>query len=514
MSPPIERLPRRVAAQLTEAGLGSSARVAVAVSGGVDSLVLLHALCTLQSAHPFAKLLALHVNHQLRSARSYRQDLQCIKRCLSSFDCPLIVCSVPRGFIMRYSKRKRISIEMAARELRYAQFRRIMRHYALDALLLAHHLDDQAETILMRLLQGEGVAGLQGIPPLREEQWHGSQLRYLRPLHAFSKKELINYAHQHHIRASLDSTNRSPRHLRNAIRRRLIPAIQFLFPGYRDSLQQLSQQLGEMLAYIKEQSTYQLLWEPLTALAYRIKWTHFCSAPRLLQFYSFYQLLNRSSPRRRIPRRFFDAALASLAEYGASENFRMIGIGYGIRLSLEGPWLYWRIEERLPAPLHYMARLSSVEEAPRPALIRIATPQLESSMRIVPPAGGNRSLSSVLLWFHCALVNDPLLIHIEIVGLSHQSSQSNKAGCLIINYRCILEDRMGQIALFALRQLAQAWSVGDVIADSRVASWRVSTHGEACREPTLPRPLQNMQQINGSLPDYGIGCGEKYEPAD
>ena len=491
MLPSIEELLHRVAAQLAAAGVGKSARVAVAVSGGVDSLVLLHVLCTLHRSHPFVELLALHVNHQLRSARSHQQDLRHIERCISLFKCPLVVRSLPRGLIKRWSQRKKISIEMAARELRYGQFRRVMHHYALNTLLLAHHLDDQAETVIMRLLQGEGVMGLQGIPLQREEQWHSSQLRYLRPFHTLSKRELINYANHHHIRVNFDSTNRVPRYLRNAIRHHLIPVIQPLFPRYLNSLHLLSQQIGEMVAYIKEQSISQLSWERVAPLVYRIKVAQFCRASPLLQLYSFYRLLNESSQRQRVPRRFFDSAIVSLTQHKHLEGVRTIGEGYGIRLSLEEQWLYWKIESAIPAPLHYTA-VFFPKAGEHSCLIRIVVPQIASTNRAISQHS-NKISSFALLWFHCGPLNDPLVINMNIVVLN------DKNGCPITEYRCIIKNKMDQIASFTFRQLAETWSVNKITANSQV-TWGVNTHGE---HSALPHALQGAQQFICSLPDYG-----------
>ena len=201
-------------------------RLGVAFSGGRDSLVLLDALHRLARGQtaagelPRFVLSAVHVNHGL-SANAADWARFCAAFCAER-ELPLEI--VELGQIDAAGE----GLEAAARRLRYAAFARCRT----DWLALAHHRDDQAETLLMRLLRGAGVAGAAGIPV---ERALAAQMpdapRLIRPLLDLPRSLLSDYAAQHGLRWIEDESNADCRHRRNFLRHRILPQLATAFPG-------------------------------------------------------------------------------------------------------------------------------------------------------------------------------------------------------------------------------------------------------------------------------------------
>lgn len=195
----------------------------VALSGGLDSSVLLYALVQLQQQGSLGKpLSALHINHGLQAGAA-RWQAHCEAIC-SEWGVPLHCESV--------TVRSEGSQENAAREARYRVFRE---RTGPDTLLLqAHHLDDQMETFLLRLMRGAGPAGLAAIPRQRTLGGESSACLF-RPLLEVPRSQLLDYA----LRAGLgwqeDASNRDQRHDRNYLRHTVLPLIEARWPGYRSS---------------------------------------------------------------------------------------------------------------------------------------------------------------------------------------------------------------------------------------------------------------------------------------
>ena len=211
------RLAERVSGFLDSFDLKGS-RVAVGLSGGLDSVVLLHLLNGLQERHGFT-LLALHVHHGL-SANADAWGTFCRRQCRSL------------GIPFRASKVKvakaRAGLEAAARAARYEAFRRL----DCEVLALAHHLDDQAETVLLNLLRGAGVRGASGMP---ERAQLGGKL-LLRPLLSVSRKEIERFAVDAQLEWIEDESNADEALTRNFIRRRVGPLLASRFPRWKESL--------------------------------------------------------------------------------------------------------------------------------------------------------------------------------------------------------------------------------------------------------------------------------------
>lgn len=193
--------------------------VLVAVSGGVDSMVLLHLLHGLSAAHGW-RLVVAHFNHQLRG-RSSDADERLMRREALRLG---LRCRVSRGDVCAVSKREGISIEMAARRLRHEFLARMARTVGARVIALAHHADDQVELFFLRLLRGAGSDGLAGM------RWSNpspvdARVKLVRPLLEVSKAALEEFARSEGIRWREDATNRSTDVLRNRVRHELLPLL-------------------------------------------------------------------------------------------------------------------------------------------------------------------------------------------------------------------------------------------------------------------------------------------------
>lgn len=213
------------------------ARVAVALSGGIDSMVLLDALHAVASRSPL-RLSALHVNHGL-SPRADRWAEFCVEQCALR-DVPLTIRRVDVG------RRRGQSLEAAARTARYDQL------LAADADLvaLAHHADDQAETLLLQLLRGAGPLGLAAMP--RHRPRNAASPALLRPLLDLPRATLAAYAKARALAWIEDESNADPRHRRNLLRLAVAPLLAGAFPGYPSVLVRAAEHQAETAALLDE----------------------------------------------------------------------------------------------------------------------------------------------------------------------------------------------------------------------------------------------------------------------
>ncbi|MCR4286977.1 MAG: tRNA lysidine(34) synthetase TilS, partial [Deltaproteobacteria bacterium] len=187
-------------------------RVIVAVSGGVDSVVLLHALIRLRKEYGL-KLTVCHLNHNLRGAGS-RKDLEFVKRLSRRHGLRFIGKTLEKGSL---KAKDGVSLQEAAREVRYWFLADALRKTGSKKLAIGHTLDDVAETVLMRLIKGSSLSGLSGIPACRGA--------IIRPLIQIPRAEVEDYAEKQGLRHCTDPTNLSPVYLRNSLRLELIPFI-------------------------------------------------------------------------------------------------------------------------------------------------------------------------------------------------------------------------------------------------------------------------------------------------
>ncbi len=208
--------------------LTPDATVIVGLSGGMDSMVLLD-LLTLSGY----QCVAAHCNFHLRGEESER-DAAFVKKWCIEIDIPFTSIDFDTT---QYASDRKISIEMAARELRYDWFEIIRRQYGAEAIAVAHHRDDSVETVLLNLIRGTGIKGLTGIMPKNK--------KVIRPLLCLTRTDIEEYISQRDMPYVFDSTNNDDIFLRNAIRLNIIPYLEKLNPSVREAIWRTSCNLAE-----------------------------------------------------------------------------------------------------------------------------------------------------------------------------------------------------------------------------------------------------------------------------
>ncbi|MFA5366806.1 MAG: tRNA lysidine(34) synthetase TilS [Dehalococcoidia bacterium] len=195
--------------------------VLVAVSGGPDSVCLLHTLHKLQASLRI-KLHVAHLNHMLRGAASDGDALY-VERLAKSLKTPVTIESID---VDSYRRKHKLSLEEAAREVRYGFLSRVAESVGADCVALGHTEDDQVETVLMHLVRGAGIAGLRGMLPASDMHPDGRvKLRLIRPLLEVSRKETEDYCSAHGLKPRIDATNSSLAYARNRFRNVVMPVL-------------------------------------------------------------------------------------------------------------------------------------------------------------------------------------------------------------------------------------------------------------------------------------------------
>src|SRR6266566_2005556 len=221
--------------------LPASGDVVVGVSGGADSLCLLHLLdqlCGPGKRYPGVRLHAAHLNHKLRGEAGDR-DAAAVTSIVASWGLPLTVGEIDVPALARTEQR---SLEDAARVARY-RFLREVAHG--QPIAVAHHADDQVETLLLHWLRGSGLAGLVGMLPRQQD--------IIRPLLEVSHAETVAYCRQHGLVPLEDASNSDARFLRNRIRHELLPLLESMNPGIRATILRNAQVVRVDAEWIEEQ---------------------------------------------------------------------------------------------------------------------------------------------------------------------------------------------------------------------------------------------------------------------
>ncbi|MGK0414458.1 MAG: tRNA(Ile)-lysidine synthase [Polaribacter sp.] len=203
-------------------------KILIAISGGLDSVVLTHLFSELKYAISLA-----HCNFQLRGAAS---DLD------EEFVYNLSQKTSNQIFIKKfkteeYTKKHQLSTQIAARELRYYWFQEIIQQHQFDFVLTAHHADDNLETFLINLTRGSGLDGFTGIPAINGN--------IIRPLLPFSRAEILTYAQENDIHWREDASNASTKYIRNKIRHQVVPVLKEINPSLLSSFGKTLKNLQE-----------------------------------------------------------------------------------------------------------------------------------------------------------------------------------------------------------------------------------------------------------------------------
>jgi len=216
----------------------SGDRLVVALSGGVDSVVLLHLLAQFSKSMQL-EVAAVHVEHGI-SVHSGQWSAFCQKLC-DSLGISLVI------HYLKIRKQPQQSLEAVAREARYQIYKNIQADYV----VLAQHQDDQAETLLLQLLRGAGVKGLGAMPTIRLLDLN-KNTKLFRPLLNISRLEILHYAEQNGLSWVTDESNQDVSYGRNFLRHRIFPVLEERYPAYRKTLSRSAQHLGEA-AYLMDE---------------------------------------------------------------------------------------------------------------------------------------------------------------------------------------------------------------------------------------------------------------------
>jgi len=213
-----------------------NAKHILGVSGGADSMVLLAILHELKM--PFS---AVHYNFMLRGEEA-DLDQKLVEDYCKQND---ILFFVRKENAQEYADKNKLSIQEAAREMRYAFFREVMAKEGATKIITAHHADDQVETILFNLLRASGIKGLAGMPVAEND--------ILRPLISVSKEEIYHYAEENDIPFREDASNASNKYQRNYLRNEVIPKLVKRFPNAKENILQSANYLNEVAVIYEKQ---------------------------------------------------------------------------------------------------------------------------------------------------------------------------------------------------------------------------------------------------------------------
>ncbi len=218
-------------------------RILVAVSGGPDSVCLLHILNRCRKEMGLS-LHIVHINHGIRKRESKREE-KFVSHLAGRMGLPITVKSLD---VPSYARRKKLTVEEAARDMRYSALEQLAGKLNAKKIALGHNASDQVETVLMHLLRGSGPQGLSGIPPLRKL----GSAAIVRPLIEISREEILGYLKENSLKFCLDSSNRKTEYFRNKIRLKLLPLLR---KNYNRNIEGALLRLSEIL---KEENAY---WE-------------------------------------------------------------------------------------------------------------------------------------------------------------------------------------------------------------------------------------------------------------
>ena len=217
------QLRKQVAGVIREYNLfNANDRVLLGVSGGPDSTALLNLICnTNQTNPPYSEIFIVHLNHSIRGRES-DEDEQFVNTLAEQYEVSLIT---EKRDIREIARERKISLEEAARDERYKFFESAAKRVRANVIAVGHNADDNAETILHRIIRGTGVTGISGIRPIRKLT-QISTINLVRPLLFTWRKDIIAYLEEENLSYKVDSTNFEKDKLRNRIRMELIPHLQ------------------------------------------------------------------------------------------------------------------------------------------------------------------------------------------------------------------------------------------------------------------------------------------------
>lgn len=224
-------------------------KLVIGVSGGPDSMALLHILLTLQEKEqiPSCTLLVAHVNHMLRKEAD--EETAYVEEFCRLHQIP---CFVKRAKVEELAKKAKMGTEEMGRNIRYQFFEEVRQKEKAQKIVTAHHANDNAETVLMNIIRGSGTAGLKGIEPIRKNE---KNVVFVRPLLNCTKEEIYEYCEEKKLQPKIDKSNQENVYNRNKVRNILIPFLEKEWnPNIVATLNRLSELARQENQYLERQT--------------------------------------------------------------------------------------------------------------------------------------------------------------------------------------------------------------------------------------------------------------------
>jgi len=232
-------------------------KVVVGVSGGPDSLCLLHLLNRLPKELGITLHVA-HLHHALRGEEA-DEDARFVERLATTWGFP---ATVEKRDVPAYAEREKLAIEEAARQVRYTFLAEVAERVEASSVAVGHNADDQVETIIMHWLRGAGTAGLRGMRPVQEWPLPAIDLRLVRPLLEIPREEIEAYCQEHGLRPRFDRSNLDTTYYRNRIRHELLPLLEKYNPNIREVIRRAALVIADDHDYLAREG--QRAWEKVT----------------------------------------------------------------------------------------------------------------------------------------------------------------------------------------------------------------------------------------------------------
>lgn len=224
-------------------------KLVIGVSGGPDSMALLHILLTLQEKEqiPSCTLLVAHVNHMLRKEAD--EETAYVEEFCRLHQIP---CFIKRAKVEELAQKAKMGTEEMGRNIRYQFFEEVRQKEKAQKIVTAHHANDNAETVLMNILRGSGTAGLKGIEPIRKNE---KNVVFVRPLLNCTKEEIYEYCKEKKLQPKIDKSNQENVYNRNKVRNILIPFLEKEWnPNIVATLNRLSELARQENQYLERQT--------------------------------------------------------------------------------------------------------------------------------------------------------------------------------------------------------------------------------------------------------------------
>jgi tRNA(Ile)-lysidine synthase len=376
-----EKLERAAKSILIQAGIIPESKVIIGVSGGPDSLALLHIMCRIMSS---GCLWVAHLNHGLRSEAD--DEAEFVARVADSWGLAFRSKKVDVG---RLAHRQGWSVEEAGRKARYLFLANLAEEVQAKATVVAHNADDQAETVLLHLLRGSGLKGLRGMRP--ESSLPGApDIKLVRPFLTITREEIETYCRSHDLRPMLDSTNVDPAYLRNRLRHELLPLLVDFNPQVKQHLLQMAELIAADEALLDELGDQ--AWQEILA-ENEVEWLRL----DLAKWRSLPLSLRRRTLRR---------ALAELRPSITDISFRTIDLAHQVGMEKETgaeATLPGRITLRLE--YEHLLLAADLEQVP------LDQPQLPLGKPQILPIPGSVALDGE--WLLTATVSDLELLEVR-----------------------------------------------------------------------------------------------------